>query len=197
MPALACVALAACGSSSTPKSASAAGAPTPTGSSQSSTPSSTPPSGSTSPQGSSGANNGPGGAAPGTSTPLARASSFTTCMRAHGVKLPVPTPSAAGGATLDYSHVNTTSKRYKTALAACARKLLGSLHIGKQKLRGIHLKGIHIKGLKLKGIHVGRIELPGLKGLKLGGLNVPAPHISTPPPGGGASATGEPEVSPK
>ncbi len=141
--------------------------------------------GSTAPSGPTGSNgNGTGGssASPSSSPPVVRATSFVTCMRAHGVKLPKPARSKSG-ATLDFKAINTHDARYKAGVAACASKLLGNSRVKVPKGKTIHVTGIHIRGIHVGSIHLGNI--------KIGSVNVPPIHITTPPVNGaGAGAAG-------
>jgi hypothetical protein len=183
--ALASVAIAACGGSSTSTNAGSAAAVTPTSPTTSTATGTSPRQGST-----GGSNN--GGTAAGSVSPLKRATGFAACMSKHGVKLPAPTASK-GGATLDYSGVDTKSARYKKAVAACAAKLVGKLKIGKLKLKGIHVKGFHLR----HGLHIGAIEVPELHvkaGIHLKGtVSVPSISVPTPPP----PPNGEPPTEPQ
>jgi hypothetical protein len=123
-------------------------------------------------------------------------------MRAHGIKLPAPTKSASS-ATLDFKGLDTHSARYKRAVAACARALLGKLHAKRTNGGSVRLSDIHIQGIKLKSIHIGHIEIPALHlpKLHLKGITVPKIHVTAPPLSGGSSgsggggASGEPEAS--
>lgn len=50
---------------------------------------------------------------------------FATCMRAHGVKLPLPSGSGSA-AVLDAKGVDTSSSAYKSAQTRCARELVAA-----------------------------------------------------------------------
>lgn len=142
-------------------------------------------SGSTSKQGHTGNT---GGANASSSSPsgtraIVRASSFASCMRAHGIKLPAPTR-ARGGATLDFKGVDTHSAQYKNAIVACARELLGKLRL--RNGQRIHLHGIKVGGVHTPSIHLGNIEVPNIH------VKVPPIHVTTPPLNLGGSSSGEP-----
>jgi hypothetical protein len=126
--------------------------------------------------------------------PIARASSFVTCMRAHGVKLPTAVPSGSG-ATLDFKRVATHSRKFKTAIAACASKLIGSIHTGKGAARNIKVQGISIRGLHVRAIHIGHIEINiHVPNLHIGDIKVPPIHVTTPTPPKEPAPGGEPEA---
>jgi len=194
--------LASCGGSSgkTPGTAASAGAASP--SSSTSTPTN-PASAST---GGNGGTAGPSGTAqgsgsksdaPSSSSPIVRASSFVTCMRAHGVQLANATGSK-GSATLDLKGVNTHSAQYKNAITACARELLGKLTARTSKGKKIRVQGIRVKGIKLKSIHIGHIEIPNIH-VKLPALTVPGvtvPKVTTPTPNYGGGSGGEAPTQP-
>jgi hypothetical protein len=131
--------------------------------------------------------------------PVTRASSFASCMRRHGVNVPPPTTSA-GGATLDFKHVDLGSSGYRSAVRACANRLLGLARVSAGNVHGahvhgirltdihisgIHLKssGIHLKGSRLKQIRIGQVELPASKlpNIHIGNIKVPPIHATTPP----------------
>jgi hypothetical protein len=189
--------LASCGGSSASKSTSTAARASATSSTPSSTSTSpsagsggaaAPATGSTSGQGTS--TSGTGGSkpeAPKSSAPIARASKFVACMRAHGVNLPAAKRSGSG-VTLEFKGINTHSPQYEGAVAACAHELLGKLYAqGKGR---IPLAGIRISGINLKSIHIGHIEVPNIH---VG--SIPPVHVTTPDLGGQTS--GEPPTQPK
>lgn len=220
--ALAAGALASCGSSSpgTHAAPSVASAPSTSTGTQPSPTDATPTTGKDSPG--SGATSGGGGAASGNggtaagsggssssgtktqgkggtgsthSTPLARAQSFVSCMRAHGIQLP-PATGSGSGAALDFKGVDTKSARYKAAAAACSNKLLEGLPAGATKgahFKGTRLKDIHVRGVHAGSVHVGHVEVPAihLPPLHLK-FKVPKIHVKTPSLPGITTSSGEP-----
>jgi hypothetical protein len=128
-------------------------------------------------------------AAPPSKKQVTQLSRFAACMREHGVVLPPPKVSA-NGTVLDYKSVDTSSARYKRALSACTRRVLGNVRTGKVHLHGLQvpIKAVQIPGLK---IHIEGLDLKGIKLAPIH-VNVPAPSISA---GGSAGSETSQETS--